>query len=416
MMRKPYSDAAVGDDGRIPFVRLYRQNPDGSFNQYLRGMSLPLFLKNSRIINLPSFKGLGMGGGCGGLFYLDDCEGKQAVIINPVLTQFKFLPPSDVQRPPNSSHFRCSACGFGFDSLSDDYKVIRFVEIRGETRYGGILPLGSQIEIYSLKTNRWKEIPIPNLLLHTLVCGSGLYVNGKCYWIVCGDLRASSLDFVLSFDFEKESFSFISLPKVKEEKMMDLHEYKGSLAVVGYELSGLNRSFEAWILVKEEEQQQVMWEKLFDVKAPSSVCRTLGFGNNGGVLFIEGKVKFGDKSGTMLLECDVMSGDLKQHPMVNQRGIMQIFSYSFGKTVWLPDAEFAIPTNFSCPPGKVWLPDPIKKEGTQGIEIFPPTVESTSAKQIHEDKDEDESIRNRVEDMSLGDEGMEFSSCIETAA
>ncbi|KAL6561507.1 hypothetical protein OROMI_017108 [Orobanche minor] len=386
MMRNYSAAAAVGDDGSIPFVRLYRQNPDGSCHQYLRGMSPPLFLRNSRIIDLPSFNDFGMGGSCDGLFYLDDCEGKQAVIINPLTTQFKFLPPSGVKRPPKSNHFSCSACGFGFDSLSNDYKVVRFVkncfEIYDEDGYVGVLFLGRQVEIFSLKTNCWKEIPFPNLVQDDIVCGSGLYVNGKCYWIICGPLR------VLSFEFEKECFSIIALPKVKGE-LMDLHEYKGSLAVIGYEESGLNRSFEAWIL-KEEER----WEKLFEVGAPGSVCRTLGFGNNGRVLFIEGNVTFGDKCCTMLLEYDLMSGDLKQHPMVHQQAIMQIFSFSIGKTVWLPDAEFA---------------NPIKEVGIQGIEIIP-SGESTNAKQIAEE------TQNQVNEIFLGNERMEFSSRIESAA
>ncbi|KAL6539274.1 hypothetical protein OROGR_011923 [Orobanche gracilis] len=195
----------------------------------------------------PSIDSDCLGGGCGGLLYLYHEKGK-TVILNPIKREFKFLPPSQVKRPAGANNSYYTACGLGFDSQSNDYKVVRFVHNYEETLFDyGINVLkrihDTQVEFYSLKTNSWKEISAPELDVQ----GCGIYVNTKCYWVSFSPFS------VISFDFENESFSsFIPMPKTLRTlynfkrsdnapdifDALDIFEYKGSLAVIGYKKMG----------------------------------------------------------------------------------------------------------------------------------------------------------------------------------
>ncbi|KAL6533108.1 hypothetical protein OROMI_027220 [Orobanche minor] len=103
---------------------------------------------------------------------------------------------------------------------------------------------------------------------------------------------------VISFDFENGSFSsFIPLPKTLRTlynfkgsdddpdifDALDVFEFKGSLAVIGYKKLGGSTSFEAYKL-KEQGQE---WEKEFAVKV-SGDHEPLGFGKKGRLLFLVG--------------------------------------------------------------------------------------------------------------------------------
>ncbi|XP_039038643.1 uncharacterized protein LOC120176257 [Hibiscus syriacus] len=81
---------------------------------------------------------------------------------NPSTREFKILPQSTVQRPPGLLDFSSFNClGFGYDSQTDDFKVIRFVTHYFEENLdeGLIADWTRQVELYSLKNDSWKEIP-----------------------------------------------------------------------------------------------------------------------------------------------------------------------------------------------------------------------------------------------------------------
>ncbi|KAF9603548.1 hypothetical protein IFM89_037029 [Coptis chinensis] len=44
------------------------------------------------------------------------------------------------------------ASGFGFDSVNDDYKIVRILR--------NIVRRGNDVEVYSLSSGKWKEVPI----------------------------------------------------------------------------------------------------------------------------------------------------------------------------------------------------------------------------------------------------------------
>ncbi|KAL6560854.1 hypothetical protein OROHE_006031 [Orobanche hederae] len=344
-MPQIYSAAAAAvdvDDHRRLLVRLSQRNSRrcGYGDQYLIDISSEALSQNKVDVCFPYFSSDSYGGFCGGLLYFHSNEGK-TVIMNPITREYSSLPPSEVERPKNTNRSCYTACGLGFDSQSSDYKVLRSVFNYCET-FNGIFDDGrpdttsclqSQFEIYSLKNDSWKVIPY-NI---GSIQGCGVYVNTrKCYWRTHHPFNS-----VISFDFEKESFSSpIPLPPslrtwsidgidivddLDKFGGMDIFEYKGSLAIVGYKKlgggGGLYTLCKAWVL-KEEEQE---WEEEFGVKVFGD-HKPVGFGKNGQSLFLEGNY-VEKKVAYQLLEYDLIDRYLKELPIfAEMSSCMQILS------------------------------------------------------------------------------------------
>ncbi|XP_062014048.1 F-box/kelch-repeat protein At3g06240-like [Rosa rugosa] len=90
-------------------------------------------------------------------------------------------------------------CGFGYDSATDDYKVIM------GTRNC------KQIQIFTLKTSSWKVLPLTNAL--DMSGTAGLLLNGSLHWLAEPQPNAGNRQTILSFDLVEEKFrEMIPLP------------------------------------------------------------------------------------------------------------------------------------------------------------------------------------------------------------
>ncbi|KAK8664808.1 hypothetical protein V6N13_084581 [Hibiscus sabdariffa] len=101
-------------------------------------------------------------GPCNGLMCLYDHGDGKAALWNPSTRKFKILPRSSAQCPPFPGYTSFKCVGFGYDSKTDDYKVIQFVTL---VYIECVYPpeFWSQVELYSLRSDSWKEISsVPN--------------------------------------------------------------------------------------------------------------------------------------------------------------------------------------------------------------------------------------------------------------
>ncbi|KAK8556439.1 hypothetical protein V6N12_002841 [Hibiscus sabdariffa] len=169
-------------------------------------------------------------GPCNGILCLADRD--KAALWNPSTREFKILPQSSVQRPPlaDSTRFRC--LGFGYDSQTDDYKVVRFVVnyFEEDSDAGSRFEQNDQVELYSLRSDLWKEISYPGVNPD----GSPLfnsYVNGVYYWWANG----SSGHLILSFDMVSEKFSTLPFPETLDRFYSHLLDFNGLLGAIFYQ-------------------------------------------------------------------------------------------------------------------------------------------------------------------------------------
>ncbi|KAE8718311.1 Detected protein of unknown function [Hibiscus syriacus] len=265
-------------------------------------------------IHLPFFKNCWyaplVDGPCNGVLCLHDAG--KAALWNPSTREFKILPQSTVQRPPavDSTSFGC--LGFGYDSQTDDYKVVRFVTNYFEENLdeGLMADWIEQVELYSLNSDSWKEIPVPGVHAY----GSPLfnnYVNGFYYWQAVGD----SDHLIVSFDMANEKFSTLPLPEfggTLAQYYFQILDFNGLLGAIFYPREGTDKSFDLWVM-------NGSWTKQLSIESLPRVHRPLGFWKND-EMFLE-------SSDDELVLFDPSTRELKNLDIHAYRETMQIIAY-----------------------------------------------------------------------------------------
>ncbi|TYJ16445.1 hypothetical protein E1A91_A10G254000v1 [Gossypium mustelinum] len=273
-------------------------------------------------IHLPLFKNdvPCVYGASHGLLCLHDSSTDKAAIWNPSTREFKILPPSSVQRPSylpcikgyrtlNDVSFHHIA--FGFDSKTDDYKVIRFVTLtfdiseEGEIYRDFEFPDVLQVELYSLRSDSWKEIPFPNYKPTYIILGNN-YIDGISYWQTITGEYDGFREIILSFDLRNEKFSILSIPEFvgySPKYYISLLVFNGSLSVIFYLSKETYTSLDLWVT------NDGVWTKQFSIKSIPPFVHPLGFGENGKLLLISSKkeIFLVDPSTQELKELEIMT-------------------------------------------------------------------------------------------------------------
>ncbi|XVF69221.1 hypothetical protein PTKIN_Ptkin11bG0063500 [Pterospermum kingtungense] len=136
-----------------------------------------------------------------------------------------------------------------------------------------------KVELYSIKSDSWKEISDPGTKPFCLPLFNS-YINGLYYWKVAGNSDC----FVLSFDMAKEEFSTFPSPKFSgslDQYDLQLLNFNRSLGAIVYPKKGIEKSFDLWVMMSRS------WTRKFNIQSIYGVERPLGFWKNG-ELFLEG--------------------------------------------------------------------------------------------------------------------------------
>ncbi|KAL5062195.1 hypothetical protein RYX36_023932 [Vicia faba] len=248
-------------------------------------------------LDLPSFcKDSGhdyliLGSSINGLLCLYDIVGK-IVLWNPDSDKSEVIPLSLVESSlPYNEIKECvnfTPCGFGYDHVGNDYKVIRHVTYL--SKYFTHFKIDRQRsnyswEIYSLRNNSWRnlEIDAPVRDISVSRTCSEVYLNGVCHW-----LGGTYDKCVVSFNLTNEilcttSFSLDMCKRYDflwwERHILVLNE---SIALISNHLKKIEY-FQIFILgefgVKES------WIKLFNIGPLQYIFRPIGVGYKGDIIF-----------------------------------------------------------------------------------------------------------------------------------
>ncbi|KAL6344459.1 hypothetical protein AAG906_039715 [Vitis piasezkii] len=151
---------------------------------------------------------------CDGLLCLVDLANK-IVLWNPSTRQWNQLPPN-----PNVLDF-LGCHGFGYDSFADDYKV--FVVSMLNPNFETV------VDVFSLKSNKWKRIQEKHHTRAARMCATVLH--GALHWVAYDPILG--FDTIMAFDFEKERFREMAIPREEEELYVKLRVVGGCLCVHG---------------------------------------------------------------------------------------------------------------------------------------------------------------------------------------
>ncbi|XP_030963959.1 F-box/kelch-repeat protein At3g06240-like [Quercus lobata] len=159
----------------------------------------------------------GIVGSCNGLLCIPHYKGDCVDVIylyNPVIRKFKRLPDSSF-----SERYDWVAAGFGYQSKTNDYKVIRIYCLGGFTKFGKPKIKCQYAEVYTLSSNSWRRVEIslrPNVRLHgNESISHATFAREALHWLVDfieyeDELQCETK--ILSFDVYNEKSRDIALP------------------------------------------------------------------------------------------------------------------------------------------------------------------------------------------------------------
>nr|ABX82528.1 S-locus F-box-like protein c [Petunia integrifolia subsp. inflata] len=144
-------------------------------------------------------------GPCHGLIALSDSI--IIIILNPSTRKYVVLPPSPFGCP-KGYHRSIEGIGFGFDSIVNDYKVVRLSDVYWDppTDYPG--PREPKVDIYDLSIDSWRElseVEFPSI--YYLPC-SEMYYKEAVHWFSHIDMDVM----ILCFDIITEIFRTMKIP------------------------------------------------------------------------------------------------------------------------------------------------------------------------------------------------------------
>lgn len=184
--------------------------------------------------------------------------------------------------------------GFGYDPITDDYKVVRLVYLHGwdERSFQGEEP--SVVQIYSLRTNAWRTIPGPGHRYIIKEQSLSVFVNGSVHWLAhVGNVDTDSEDdysdddppcnVIFTFNIRDEVFRKMDVPKYYE----DTFDLNMMVALVGGKLALVPGNFNLWsskarysVWVMKEYGLAESWTKLYNIRIGPDLENVVGFAKN----------------------------------------------------------------------------------------------------------------------------------------
>ncbi|KAL5555709.1 hypothetical protein UlMin_037945 [Ulmus minor] len=165
------------------------------------------------------------------------------ILCNPAIKELKVLPKSFFNKDSINREI-----GFGYDSISCDYKVVRIFTLGGKWRNEV-----SKAEVFTLGTDSWREIRT-DINFRCCLSSRGRYYKGVYYWWnILSPIDYD--DMIVSFDMHEEKFKSIPLPDYDRKKMgfggwKSLTIWNESLALFVSRKSPVMSLFlEMWVMV-----------------------------------------------------------------------------------------------------------------------------------------------------------------------
>ncbi|GLT78066.1 hypothetical protein SLA2020_496130 [Shorea laevis] len=196
---------------------------------------------------------------------------------NPSIQKAISLPKPNIHRSFNQSF------GFGYDPMTDDYKLVRLVF--PDTDYVGFESVPSLVEIYTLRTSIWRSITAPGPHYLIRYWSSPVFVSGALHWSANTPPRQGAFrNVIVSFNMKDEAFGEVGMPKSLQGLVgwkITVALLDGLLALVHRNVDGYEASHDVWVM--KEYGVAESWTKLFDVRI-GALDRVIGFTKSGEVL------------------------------------------------------------------------------------------------------------------------------------
>ncbi|CAI0440182.1 unnamed protein product [Linum tenue] len=212
-------------------------------------------------------------GSVNGLVALRNSE-RDLAIYNIATRKVRKLPVSEVE-PPGGQHLRTGYVfyGFGYDSVNDDYKLVRMATFVGDENACDTYNYDYEVKVYSFRSNSWKKImDVPFYVLHRR--GYGVLVGSALHWVLPQRAMLGLKNYIVSFDFVAEKFDEVTQPEYENKDLsyqVDVGVLEGNLCVMcNYE----HVCVDLWVM--KEYGVKESWSRMFSVQKIRNTT-TFGF-------------------------------------------------------------------------------------------------------------------------------------------
>ncbi|XP_043693196.1 F-box protein CPR1-like [Telopea speciosissima] len=195
-------------------------------------------------------------GSCNGLLCIADDIDFPVFFWNPSTRRHHKIPNTPIEISDCSHDFEF-VYGFGYDPITDDYKLVRIAL----SEYDYFI---SEVQVYSLKTNLWKRIAdMPfSLIMGNENCG--VLANSALHWIGIRKRDPDTCSTIIgSFDLQDEGYGEVLLPHLvdSEPPDLDICVLGGQLCLLCHIYSG--KRVEIWVM--KDYGVRDSWEKQFSI-------------------------------------------------------------------------------------------------------------------------------------------------------
>jgi len=237
------------------------------------------------------------GGMRGDSSYIEYKPEQKVVLWNPSTYEFKAIPNGSFEHiilkafPPGSVFedlpripTLINIHGFGYDHVTDDYKLIRYFCFFDDIEKDD--PSDESLwQIYSLKSNSWRdlEVDMPN---HSWTDqwqnnGKSVYCQGMCHWWGYEDYDGKEV--LVSFRLSDEDFITTPLGHNYDKFDRNLVVLKESIAMIDYDY----RYSCFFISILCEFGVAESWTRLYKIGPLYGVDEPIGVGKNADIFFIK---------------------------------------------------------------------------------------------------------------------------------
>ncbi|KAJ0701619.1 putative F-box domain-containing protein [Helianthus annuus] len=271
--------------GKYDYKDIYTLHSGDQFDQ------LPLHIPGNRYLSIPkvefpcslmtmlSRNRVSVVGSCNGILCLRDDDDDNISLWNLSIRRRVRVPSPPFISPLKSS----MAVGFGFDPITDDYKIVA-IDFEEHKTF-----------VYSLKNEYWSEVPSPSYRLLYMSISKPYFFNEILHWVVVPQDPHPSR-FILTFNVSSHVFGRILFPE--HWIVRQLTTINGCLALVSSEdgdswkirVMGEYGKTESWSLLFELKRDAFHWSAAFQ-RITNGDLLACYKGTNGDLLVLYGGSK-----------------------------------------------------------------------------------------------------------------------------